>query len=220
MTTATIIFSVITLLIATCFSSPLPGRSSNYRNSQEHVKYDQRQEGEFNVRADLENFVILLIPAAAPSPSPVPSSNNPTLSLLDLLSKSIPLKNKRNKHVKKDGQDLQHPTTIESFIESKTAPYHVDLDNGEENFVVEKKQHPELNEAAARLARAFVITVPLGGESIKKHEDIVKKDTKKDLKKKYVNEADSEMKLLGAENEQCGPGLTRDKDGICRVNKV
>lgn len=110
---------------------------------------------------------------------------------------------KRNKHVKKDGQDA----TIESFIESKTAPYHVDID---ENGA--KKQHPELNGAAARLSRAFVITVPLEGH--KKHEDV--------LKKKYGKEAggEGEMKLLGAENEQCGPGLSRDQDGICRVNKV
>lgn len=166
-----------------------------HRNTpQEHVKYDQRQEGEFNVRADLENFVILLIPT---SPSTAPT---PTLGLLDLLSKSIPLR-KHNKHatVKKD-------PTIESFIESKTAPYHVDIDNnGEDN----KKQHPELNAAAARLSRAFVITVP--------HEVVV---AKKDLKKKYVKEVEGEMKLLGAENEQCGPGLSRDHDGICRVNKV
>lgn len=191
------IFCLLTLFTVACLAAP------RHRNTpQEYVKYDQRQEGEFNVRADLENFVILLIPtspSAAPSPSPSPS-----LGLLDLLSKSIPLK-KRNKHtiVKKD-------PTIESFIESKTAPYHVDIDeNNDDN----KKQHPELNAAAARLSRAFVITVPLDKEVV------VKKEAKKDLKKKYVKE-EGEMKLLGAENEQCGPGLSRDKDGICRVNKV
>lgn len=208
MATVTTVFLVLTLFIAVCFS--IPARH-HYRNTaQEHVKYDQRQEGEFNVRADLENFVILLIPATPSVPNNSPSPSNPTLGLLDLLSKTIPLQKKQqhNKHVKKDGQDLQNPTTIESFLESKTAPYHVDID-GEENLVnVEKKTHPELNEAARRLAKAFVITVPM---------DVMKKDTKKDTKKKY----ESEMKLLGAENEQCGPGLSRDKDGICRViNKL
>lgn len=42
------------------------------------VTYDQRQEGQYNIRADLENFMIVLIP-----PSPMDGVN-----LLDLLSKS------------------------------------------------------------------------------------------------------------------------------------
>lgn len=212
------------LTLISILSSSSTAPRQHYRNAQEHVKYDQRQEGEFNVRADLENFVILLIPT---SPVSTPSSPNPSLGLLDLLAKSIPLK-KRDKHVKKDGEHLhQEPNaSIESFIESKTAPYHVDIDenNSGEESLQTKKQHAELDGMAARLSRAFVITVPLDEEGHKKREDVVKKDVKKDLKKKYVKEASeegqNEMKLLGAENEQCGPGLSRDKDGICRVNKV
>lgn len=197
------VFSLIfTVLIALCSSAP------RHRNgNQDYVKYDQRQEGEFNLRADLENFVILLIPTS-PTATP-PPTNNPSLGLLDLLSKTIPINmnKKRNKHaVKKDGQDL-----VESFIESKTAPYHVDIDENNNNGG--GKQHPELDGAAARLARAFVITVPMEKKPV--DGEVM---NKKNLKKKYVNEATSDMKLLGAENEQCGPGLSRDKDGICRVN--
>lgn len=42
------------------------------------ITYDQRQEGQYNIRADLENFMIVFIP-----PSPLESG-----SILDLLSKS------------------------------------------------------------------------------------------------------------------------------------
>lgn len=224
------VFWVLTLLFAICYTSPLPRH--HYRNSQEHVKYDQRQEGEFNVRADLENFVILLIPTSPVSSAP-PSSASSSLGLLDLLSKSIPLRPhhlKRNKNVKKDGQDLKG-AAVESFIESKTAPYHVDIDEDNNTGEVtnpahvslvkrnDQVQHPELNAAAARLSRAFVITVPLEETNHKKHDDLVKKETKKDLKKKPTKEV-GEMKLLGAENEQCGPGLSRDDNGICRLNKA
>ncbi|XP_030377191.1 uncharacterized protein LOC115626078 [Scaptodrosophila lebanonensis] len=46
--------------------------------SRRTVTYDQRQEGQYNIRADLENFMIVLIP-------PGPQEG---LSLLDLLTKS------------------------------------------------------------------------------------------------------------------------------------
>ncbi|XP_049858033.1 uncharacterized protein LOC126345116 [Schistocerca gregaria] len=43
------------------------------------VRYDQRQEGDFNVHAHLENFVVVLIPAAG---------SNGGLGILDFLKKS------------------------------------------------------------------------------------------------------------------------------------
>ncbi|XP_049776950.1 uncharacterized protein LOC126173912 [Schistocerca cancellata] len=43
------------------------------------VRYDQRQEGDFNVHAHLENFVVVLIPT---------SGSNGGLGILDLLKKS------------------------------------------------------------------------------------------------------------------------------------
>ncbi|XP_047004225.1 uncharacterized protein LOC124622533 [Schistocerca americana] len=44
------------------------------------VRYDQRQEGDFNVHAHLENFVVVLIPTAG--------SGNGGLGILDFLKKS------------------------------------------------------------------------------------------------------------------------------------
>lgn len=110
--------------------------------------YDQRQDGKYNIRADLENFVILV----------VPSSGN---SLLDLLKRSGQRQpqnhhNKRTHHTKHhkkyhapssgkpvevkrvsnrldylnrpDG-DVETPTVGE-FIEGRT-PYHVDIQSDE-----------------------------------------------------------------------------------------
>lgn len=218
------------LLITAVFATPLPEKAD--------VKFDQRQEGEFNLRADLENFVILLIPT---SPTAAPPVSN--VSLLDLLSKSVSLRPhpKRNKHVKKDGNHLQEAAAeTMHFIESKTAPYHVDISRNRdqlaklhpENGVVAesptvsllKEREQENRKGSSRISRAFVITVPLEtSTSSKKVEDVVKKDTlKKDVKRKHFKEvtSGSHLKLLGAENEQCGPGLTRDAEGICRINKT
>lgn len=33
------------------------------------IKYDQRQEGKWNIRADLENFVVLILPKSPSIPS-------------------------------------------------------------------------------------------------------------------------------------------------------
>lgn len=218
-------------------TSPLPEKTD--------VKFDQRQEGEFNLRADLENFVILLIPTS-PTAAP-PAGGN--VSLLDLLSKSVPFRShqKRNKHVKKDGHDLQESSAeTMHFIESKTAPYHVDISrtrnqlgklhpqqvNEDAEVVVaespaisfQKGREHHRGKAASRVSRTFVITVPVEtSTSGKKTDDGVKKEAvKKDVKRKHYKDASngSYLKLLGAENEQCGPGLTRDAEGICRINKA
>lgn len=218
-------FLIFALAVVTS-ASPVPDK-------RENIRYDQRQEGEFNLRADLENFVILLIPTSPstpnPSPSPATGSNIGNISLLDLLSKSIPFKSygKRNKHVKKDGQELDAETETMHFIESKTAPYHVDISKSHSQL---SKLHPPASEdllvaqsptvslmkngeiEGSRLSRAVVITVP-----VEAHE---KKDVKKDSKKKHTKDVNGDiLKLLGAEHEQCGPGLTRDASGICRLNK-
>ena len=41
--------------------------------------HDQRQEGDFNVRADLQNFLVLL----------VPSTKNDAFNLLDFINKAV-----------------------------------------------------------------------------------------------------------------------------------
>lgn len=135
---------------------------------------------------------------------------------------------KRNKHVKKDGSDLRDPAEeTMHFIESKTAPYHVDISKSREEL---SKLHPQPDDVLvaqsptvsllknadqeSRVSKAVVIALPLEG--------IDKKGVpKKDGKKKHPKEIDGEtLKLLGAENEQCGPGLRRDAEGICRIVEV
>uniref|UniRef100_A0A1Q3FRA3 Putative conserved secreted protein n=1 Tax=Culex tarsalis TaxID=7177 RepID=A0A1Q3FRA3_CULTA len=100
------------------------------------ITFDQRQQGKFNIRADLENFVIVV----------VPSSPSAGISLLDLLNRSgqkgAKKKSAHRKGVKHHGaQKKAHHTTTpevvvldesharvdnEEFIEGRT-PYRVDI---------------------------------------------------------------------------------------------
>lgn len=102
------------------------------------ITFDQRQQGKFNIRADLENFVIVV----------VPSSPSAGISLLDLLNRSGQkgaLQKKKSAHrkgIKHHGaQKKAHHTTTpevvvldeshgrvdnEEFIEGRT-PYRVDI---------------------------------------------------------------------------------------------
>lgn len=109
------------------------------------VEYDQRQDGHYNIRADLENFVILVVPSSAASGA----------NLLDLLTRSQ--KRNHNKHVQKkyhaqtdkyedkkqNGkldylklhpaepvEIIESPHTIDEFIEGRT-PYRVDISSTE-----------------------------------------------------------------------------------------
>jgi hypothetical protein len=98
--------TVLTLLLAA--SSPAAGIP---------VRYDQRQEGELNVHANLDNFVIVLIP------------NNGALSLLDF----IPLKKDANRHGPKQSAAESDDTTVRKYAVPSAAlksasPYIVDLD--------------------------------------------------------------------------------------------
>ncbi|EFA09749.1 uncharacterized protein LOC103314279 [Tribolium castaneum] len=199
--------TLLLVAAAAALSSPVP-----------KVLYDQRQEGEWNVHADLRNFVIMVIPAQASSSTPA------TGGLLDFFVKSLPkrsqLKNLEKKAV--PGEETLH------FIESKTAPYHVDISRSKsqlarlhpdvpavvnaEEIVIAKSPTIELvkdENPHPRIARAFLLTVP-------QDEDF---DRKKDGKKKKEI-SKSVLKLLGAENdEECGPGLARDSEGVCRTIK-
>lgn len=196
------------------------------------VKFDQRQEGDVNVRADLENFVILIIPTSG-------SSN---LNLLELLTKSLPsknnLKNKRGeikKPVISGEEETQH------FIESKTAPYHVDISRTRAHLA---KLHPQVklqensevliahspvvalskNQQQSRSARniiinqdddlkALILTSDIGVD-VKKNDNAIDKPEKIDRK-----DDSEELTLLGAELVQCGPDQKRDAQGICQIVK-
>ncbi|XP_044271113.1 uncharacterized protein LOC123015448 [Tribolium madens] len=204
MLTQTLLFVVVT----TALASPVPSK----------VLYDQRQEGEWNVHADLRNFVIMVIPTQTSSSTPS------TGGLLDFFVKSLPkrsqLKNLEKKGV--PGEETLH------FIESKTAPYHVDISRSKsqlarlhpdvpavvnaEEIVIAKSPTIELvkdENPHPRVARAFLLTVPQDEEFEKKKDGKKKKEISKSV-----------LKLLGAENdEECGPGLARDLEGVCRTIK-
>lgn len=192
------------------------------------VKYDQRQEGDVNVRADLENFVILIIP----------TSNSNSLGLLDLLTKAIPNKSalkKRTEHLKKPiistEEDTQH------FIESKTAPYHVDISRTRSHLA---KLHPQLkiaDKGEVLIAHSPIVSLTKTPEDpeerrsrnilINKNEDvkalILTSDIAVDLQKPRIEATkrkdSGELLLLGSELVQCGPDQRRDSNGICQMIK-
>jgi hypothetical protein len=98
--------TIVTLLLAV--SSPAAGLP---------VRYDQRQEGDLNVHANLENFLIVLIP------------NNGASSLLDF----IPLKKDANRHGPKQSVVESDDNTVHKYVVPTVAvksasPYKVDLD--------------------------------------------------------------------------------------------
>lgn len=124
------------------------------------ISYDQRQDGKYNVRADLENFVILVVP-------PNPSS---ALNILDLLTGKSTSGNKKKKghykHASKKHsivaesprnnhhhiqQQVQQQQALQNyqvksyipdqFIEGRT-PYRVDISS------IESAAVPETNVAA------------------------------------------------------------------------
>lgn len=180
---------ILTLIaiLAVCEASPLPAH---------RLKYDQRQEGKWNVRADLENFIILVIPTSTSSPA----ANG---SLLDFLSKTIPLPyyKKTRKHVKVHQQEDGSLPDAEQFLESRKSPYSVDISRTRNHLA---KLHPEVNipenvkeeiiiarspsvalaksqegdggkENSLRKSRAILISVPMENENIQRHgiKDVV-----------------------------------------------
>jgi hypothetical protein len=111
---------------------PKPPKPNNNRRV---VTYDQRQEGEYNIRADLQNFVILV----------VPSTKSSGLSLLDILTRSAIRSQAKNALKKQQQQFAAVPIATEEvraddqptkatnaqvqfdqFIEGRT-PYKVDI---------------------------------------------------------------------------------------------
>lgn len=234
-------------------SSPLPGKKD-----AGHVLYDQRQEGEWNVHADLKNFIILILPTASTSAKPTgsPSSSDysslfggPSLLDFDTLISPTRSQLKRIKHKNpssaKDYSNSNNNNAAaeetKHFIEAKTAPYHVDISTTRDHLA---KLHPEpaqseeiyiarspsvalvknteqpILQPIQRVSRAFLLTIPSNGKSILTEIDQDKRAAKKDVKKKTIKEgAKDSFKLLGAENEQCGPGMARDSYGNCRPYK-
>lgn len=179
------------------------------------VKYDQRQEGDVNVRADLENFVILIIP----------TSQTNSLGLLDLLSKAIPNKSKKRADNKKQNEEeTQH------FIESKTAPYHVDITRTRSHL---NRLHPQVKISENNKGEILIAHAPIKPEERQrtarniiinqddKVQALILTDIDVDLKKKKgaSKKNGEELLLLGSELVQCGPDQKRDAQGICQLIK-
>ncbi|XP_050304398.1 uncharacterized protein LOC126741956 [Anthonomus grandis grandis] len=226
-TTMKIYLILLVFVSSQVHTSPVPGKQNS---DKPNVLFDQRQEGEVNIRADLKNFVIMIIPKS-PEIADSPSSG----SLLDLLSK----KHNNVKRIK-NNQKLMNRAETMHFIESKSAPYHVDITKSSDHLMndeilatqsppislplksTEEKSKSETVKLlrqlrSAKFAKAFVLTVPEEEFVLTKMEDkkkVVKKDNVK--KNKEATNSEEEMVLIGA-TEQCGPEMRRDSEGICRM---
>ncbi|XP_055595449.1 uncharacterized protein LOC129746047 [Uranotaenia lowii] len=132
--------------------------------SRKTITFDQRQQGKFNIRADLENFMIVV----------VPSSPSAGISLLDLLNrssqkkqhqkkKSVHRKNSKNSaHKKKqsitpevvvlDESNSQARVDTEEFIEGRT-PYKVDISSSA------RSDNSEIPSPIYRVVRPFMFNV-------------------------------------------------------------
>ncbi|XP_052866285.1 uncharacterized protein LOC128272502 [Anopheles cruzii] len=149
-------------------SSAVP--SVTTKRPRKTITFDQRQEGEYNIRADLENFVIVVVPSGSSSGA----------TLLDLLNRSAhkkyaadhqhPHHHRKSSHKRKNNKahgaqkkvaqptpevivlDEDHGQRVaqletEEFIEGRT-PYKVDLsssarsaDGGNERVAMPKPGH-------------------------------------------------------------------------------
>ncbi|XP_037052295.1 uncharacterized protein LOC119085884 isoform X2 [Bradysia coprophila] len=138
--------------------TPLEPQSPNRRV----ITYDQRQEGKYNIRADLENFVIMVIPSSPSSAS----------ALLNLLSRSKFKKTHGKNNLKQkfshkvqgnakedvkkldylparaDHSERSNTRIIEHFIEGRT-PYKVDISSTGEYL------HPQVQVVQPNYARSL-----------------------------------------------------------------
>lgn len=178
-------FSFVILLLCIGFGNPLPtsiadiineGEQTSSQSSDELsnfpatpeppsnrrvITYDQRQEGKYNIRADLENFVIMVIPSSPSSAS----------ALLNLLTRSKYKQNRgknnlKKKHSQKDNvkqgankldylpvkpadhSERSNTRIIEHFIEGRT-PYKVDISSTGEYL------HPQVQVIQPNYARSL-----------------------------------------------------------------
>lgn len=114
-------------------SKPITSENELENPRRTIITFDQRQEGKFNVRADLENFVIVF----------VPSSPSQGMSLLDMLasmrrnqgktsnkritSEKEVAKGKYSKKGETEIPKVSSTSTVDQhFIEGRT-PYKVDI---------------------------------------------------------------------------------------------
>ncbi|XP_077296315.1 uncharacterized protein LOC143918341 isoform X2 [Arctopsyche grandis] len=205
--------------------------------------YDQRQDGSVNVRADLQNFVVIAV---------IPKMEGGSL-LLDNF-------NRRTQTIDSEQIDDQEPEKIdarvaEPFLEPKT-PYHVDISQAKSNLaqlypiesksevivpqtksavspllVLSSDESPVPNVVAVKNNRymterdARVVEVVNLSDNLSVESDSVDEETVTDVIEPLSEASndsitrvnrDSGLTLLGA-MEQCGPDLYRDHEGVCRL---
>ncbi|GJQ84027.1 hypothetical protein Trydic_g10492 [Trypoxylus dichotomus] len=131
---------------------------------------------------------------------------NSNFGLLDLFAKAIPLKSLRRKHHTKQAIDSSE---TQNFIESKTAPYHVDISqsssklepNVEKNEeILNSRSKSEEKRELGRFAKAILVSVPLD---------------EKEVEAKDESRRIPELQLIGSQYDQCGPDGYRNKEGVC-----
>lgn len=164
----------------------------------------------------MEDIAIMVLPAKSAVPS-----------ILSLLSrKSFPNAQKRIEEKQSNpAEDTIH------FIESKTAPYHVDISESKLPIIptsessliarspavsLKKTESSGVNPRTARVSKAFILTIPNEDFVLTRTEDkkkVVKKDGKKAIKNMYI----PTLTLLGTKFEDCRRGMVRDSYGICRT---
>ncbi|XP_060529079.1 uncharacterized protein LOC132703686 [Cylas formicarius] len=220
--------TILVFFVTWVHSSPVPHHKYS-KNDHEKVYYDQKQEGELNVRADLKNFVILVIPTAKQQASAEEPSN-----LLDFLMKAQQ-HNQNKRHpstapVKHDTHEIGRETM--TFLEAKTAPYHVDISKSDSHLMNDEikatqsppatlpksKREKDGNSSknrAKRFTEALILTVPEEDFVLSKTDDVQNEL----ITNEQSNDAENgkgEMTLLGA-LEQCGPEMYRDEGGLCKL---
>lgn len=223
-------------IIQTSEVSPISSQSSS--TQRKNILYDQRQEGNLNVRLDLENITVIFVPA----------KKNTQLSLIDLLMKSTHLLqnkkiDKQKSSLKKQNQNeyLQYindePThhykqLQNQFIESRS-PYKVEISSTLNQATVDISPNAQQNTDSsamdfqpqfARAKRSIDETLyatfdqeeDFGNDSNKAFSDFSKLINTLDRNIDNVShESDSDLILIGA-TEQCGPGSRRDSYGVCQ----
>ncbi|XP_008214381.1 uncharacterized protein LOC103317650 [Nasonia vitripennis] len=185
--------------------------------------YDQRQDGDLNVKVDLDNFIILV---ARPS-----SSMDVFGSLAELFADV--------KRASPSAQVMGLGGAQQSEPEGKTSPAARDelkLDKSKElaDVTLDEQQpkEPEKPEEemfllvqegdkAARSLEDVVRTLRnLKGKGALLERDVIGKDKSKVVKYKFIETADDplSLKLIGDAVENCGPGRSRDRSGICQAH--
>ncbi|XP_055906715.1 probable serine/threonine-protein kinase tsuA [Eupeodes corollae] len=145
-------------------SATLPVEQSEEENTivdpkRRVITYDQRQEGQYNIRADLENFMIVFIP-----PSPVDGVN-----LIDLLSKST--KRTKSSHKKyhpesgsKYRQSLKSGAGSQNF--NFLARHHQSQQSQSPHIIIEEHQ------PSARIAEYIEGRTPYRVDISSTHSDL------------------------------------------------